>query len=846
MSARLTIGSRPPSLIFRFSRADLWRIPLLAMLYLLIAIVAMKFGTVQGNATVVWPSSGLALFALLAYGRQLWPGILIGAFAAGLWIHDPAWVSLPIAVGNTLDALLAVWLLQRTTFDARLNSLTNYYQLIFQGALAASLPSTLIGPAALAVAGYFVPDQFFQVALHWWMGNSLGIVLIAPVLLIWRQRPDFLQRREQMWEAAMLWGLSIAAGLMVFSGWNPTWLPFKLIVMPFWLGPLVIWSALRFGHHGVSLQLILYFAQSLMGVATGNGLFAHDLVDTGLINFWFFHMIASIFLMTLGVALHERQRAAEQVLAEKTRLRSVIDAIPDLIFFKDSSGTYTGCNQAFTQFMNAPQAAILGKTDLDHLPQESAQRFQEQDRHVLTQNIAQVYEEWIDYTNGTRRMHETVKTPLHNAEGQVIGLVGISRDISARKAAEQERERLYNTISASLNEIYIFDADSLRFQFVNAGALDNLGYTLQEARQLTPLDLNPLLNADDFRQLLAPLFMHERPVEVFETCHKRQDGSVYPVEVHLQLFENGNERYFLAIIQNITPRMEAEQALRLAASVFEHSKQAIIITDADVRIVSVNQAFTNITGFSANEVLGHNPRLLSSGSHDKVFYQAMWASVIDHGSWSGEVWNRRKDGSLYVEWLDICSVRSATGQLINYIGLSHDITDRKAAEENMRHLAQHDFLTGLPNRVLFYDRFEQALASARRNQTRFAVFFLDLNRFKHINDTLGHQFGDDLLKAIAVRLTDTMRATDTICRLGGDEFVILVPEIDDVSQADSLTEKLHQKFRQSCEVNGREIVVSFSIGRATYPENGDSMNDLLQAADLAMYQSKNTAKMEKL
>ncbi len=846
MDTRLKLSALPRRFADQYTRADLWRIPTLAALYLLLAIIAMKFGIVHGNAAILWPATGLTLFALLRHGLQLWPGIFIGAFAAGLWINDPLWVSATIAIGNTLDTVGGVWLLRQTSFNTDLRRLRDYYHLVFCGALAATLPSTLIGPGSLWLAGFITPAQLPGVALHWWMGNALGVVLVTPALLILRQTPEFLRRNEYPWEASVLWLLSFGAGMMVFMGWNPGWLPFKMLMLPFWVAPLMVWTALRFGRHGVSLLLILYFSQSLMGVSLGEGLFAQDMKETGLLNFWSFHIIACIAAMTLGIVLHERRIAADQALAEKTRLRSVIDAVPDLIFFKDIRSVYTGCNKAFEQYFNATESDITGKTDFDFVPGEVARFYRDHDAVVLAQNRRRSNEEWITYADGRKRLHETLKTPLRNAQGEVIGLVGISRDITERKAAEQEHERLYNAIAASLNEIYIFDADNLHFQFVNAGALDNLGYTLEETRRLTPLDLKPFFSLDDFRQLLAPLFMHEKPVQVFETMHRRKNGSLYPVEIHLQLFENGNERYFLAIVQDTTHRLDAEQALRLAASVFEHSKQSILITDADVRIVCVNNAFSEITGFSADEVIGHNPRLLGSGNHDKSFFQAMWASLLNTGSWSGELWNRRKDGSVYVEWMDICSVRAPTGQLTNYIGLSYDITDRKAAEENMRHLAQHDFLTGLPNRVLFYDRFEQVLASAHRNETQFAVFFLDLNRFKEVNDTLGHQFGDALLKAVAIRLTDTMRATDTVCRLGGDEFVILVPEIDNARQAQTLAEILHQKFRQPCVVEGREIAITFSIGYATFPEDGDSMGDLLQAADLAMYRSKNADRIERL
>lgn len=184
--------------------------------------------------------------------------------------------------------------------------------------------------------------------------------------------------------------------------------------------------------------------------------------------------------------------------------------------------------------------------------------------------------------------------------------------------------------------------------------------------------------------------------------------------------------------------------------------------------------------------------------------------------------------------------------MTNYIGLSYDITNRKEVEENIRHLAQHDFLTGLPNRMLFSDRLEQTLAAARRNNTVFAVLFLDLNRFKHINDTLGHKFGDDLLKSVATRLVDSMRATDTICRLGGDEFVILVPELGGESHIGLLLEKLAEAFQTPCRVQEREIIVSFSVGYAIYPQDGNSLESLLEFADTAMYRNKNREKLERL
>lgn len=844
MPSQATVRSRILQRVACYRRKDFAHIVVLAALYLVLAVIAMNFGTVKGNATIIWPSAGLGLFALLRFGTHLWPGIFLGAMSAGLWINDPVAVSFAIASGNTLDAVVGVWLLRLTVFNQKLHNLPDYYRLVMHGGLIATAISSLIGPLALYAAGFFAQDRLTDVALHWWMGNALGVALLTPTLLVCGRSPIFSPRDGSAWEALVLAGLSVSVGLMVFVGWHPDWLSPKVADMPFWVIPCLIWAALRFGRLGVSFLLILFFAQNLFGLLGGQGLFAQDMQESGLINFWCFHMISCIAGMTLGIALHERDHAADEVLAEKLRLRSVIDAIPFPIFLKDPHGVYVVVNKAASTTFGRKESDIVGKTVLDVLPAPQADGVLRQDQKVLSLGIAQFSEEWIHFPDARVELQEIYKTPLRDASGNIIGLVGHTHNITARRAAESERKLLYDTIAASHDEVYIFDASTLRFKFINATALENLDYSLEQSHTLTPLDIAPFFTPDDFRQILAPLFMLEKKVQIFETMHKRRDGSLYPVEIHLQLFESESDRYFLAIVQDISHRLESENALRLAASVFEHSKQAILITDAEARMLSVNQAFTRITGFSEQEAIGQNPRMLSSGTHDKAFYKAMWETVVNTGSWSGEIWNRRKDGDLYVEWLDICTVRNQAGRVINYIGLSHDITDRKAAEENIRHLAQHDLLTGLPNRTLFYDRFEQTLAAARRNQSRFALFFLDLNRFKDVNDTLGHRAGDELLKAVAARLTETMRATDTVCRLGGDEFVILTPEIETIGQAEVLSEKLIEKFSLPCAIQGSSILVSFSIGQALYPEHGESMDTLLEAADRAMYRDKQQAPVE--
>lgn len=419
-----------------------------------------------------------------------------------------------------------------------------------------------------------------------------------------------------------------------------------------------------------------------------------------------------------------------------------------------------------------------------------------------------------------------------------VGGMALAVMVTENRKALKQQNRLHCTIAASLNEIYLFDADSLHFNFVNRGALVNLGYTMDELQAMTPLDLKPEFNLQSFETLINPLKRLELPMVNFETVHKRKDGSLYPVEVHLQLFENEDERYFHAVIMNITDRVAAEQQIKLAAQVFEYSTESIVITDADNRIISANQPYTLITGYKEEELKDKNPSISSSGMHGTSFYKDMWQAINTNGRWQGELWNRRKNGEIYPVWINISVIKDAKGKTLNYIGILSDIAERKAAEVFLKHQAQHYFLTNLPNRVLFHDRFQQLLADAKRNNETFALLSLDLNKFKPVNDSYGHRIGDLLLQEVASRFQSAVRKTDTLSRQGGDEFSILVPKVDSAEHAQVLADKLHTAIEAPFLIEGHRLNITLSIGIAIYPDNGVDEVTLSEHADAAMYRAK--------
>ncbi|HET9652381.1 MAG TPA: EAL domain-containing protein, partial [Usitatibacter sp.] len=278
---------------------------------------------------------------------------------------------------------------------------------------------------------------------------------------------------------------------------------------------------------------------------------------------------------------------------------------------------------------------------------------------------------------------------------------------------------------------------------------------------------------------------------------------------------------------------------RIASDVFDHALEGILVADRDARIVKVNPAFTRTTGYTAEEALGCNPRMLQSGQHDPDFYQAFWTALKTKGEWQGDIWNKRKNGEIYPEWLNISAVRDGNGEIEHYVAIFSDITERKQQEAIITYQAYHDALTGLPNRVLFRDRVDQALAIARRHEVQHvAVMFLDLDRFKFINDSLGHKVGDLLLKEVARRLKDAVRESDTVARLGGDEFTVLLPEIAGIEGAEAVAEKMLEATRQPYRLGDKDLNVTTSIGIAMFPQDGRDADTLMKNADTAMYHVK--------
>jgi diguanylate cyclase (GGDEF)-like protein/PAS domain S-box-containing protein len=292
------------------------------------------------------------------------------------------------------------------------------------------------------------------------------------------------------------------------------------------------------------------------------------------------------------------------------------------------------------------------------------------------------------------------------------------------------------------------------------------------------------------------------------------------------------------VYADITARKEAEEKLRLSATVLQHIADGVMVVDDRGIIVAVNPAFTQITGYSEEEALGKDRSLTRSGRHDEGFHDALWEQLVTNGYWRGEVWSLRKSGEQYLEWLTMTAVRDQSGMTTHYVGVFSDITKVKESQEKLDHLAHHDPLTALPNRLLFHDRLHHAIQRSTRGNEQLALLFIDLDRFKNVNDTLGHHIGDELLQQVAKALSSKLRDGDTLARLGGDEFIVLLEDVDGQYGASQVAEKLVAMFEQPFMVAGHELFVTCSVGVSLFPGDASDLNMLIRNADVAMYQAK--------
>lgn len=410
----------------------------------------------------------------------------------------------------------------------------------------------------------------------------------------------------------------------------------------------------------------------------------------------------------------------------------------------------------------------------------------------------------------------------------------ILEDISVVQFAETKYRAMFelSSIGMALND------KNGKLLEVNQAYLDIVGYTAAEIHKLTFWDLTPK-SYDEQEQLQLKSLKETKRYGPYEKEYIHKDGHLVPVLLNgVSITDSDNETYTWSYIQNISERKKIEEAMKLSRRVFTDTHEGIVITDSDNIIVDVNPSFCRITGYDREEAIGQPIRILNSGQQSPVFFQHMWKELNEMGSWQGEIWNRHKCGEVYAEFLTISTLKDSNENIVNYVGIFSDITQSKSQQQKLSQLAHYDALTGLPNRVLFADRFDLAVAHNNRSGGKLAVCLLDLDDFKPINDKFGHDVGDKLLVEVAERIGSCVRNEDTISRQGGDEFALLFNNIQSYSIFEETIERIHDSLSKPYLIDGHNHVITVSTGITLYPNDVGDIDTLIRHADQAMYQAK--------
>lgn len=545
--------------------------------------------------------------------------------------------------------------------------------------------------------------------------------------------------------------------------------------------------------------------------------------------------------------ISERKKAEAARQSAALYARSLIEASLDPLVTINIDGKITDVNSATEAVTGVNRNVLIGSNFADYFTDPAMAQAGYQ--LVFSQGFV------TDYPLAIRHASGKITDVLYNAslyrdsDGKVLGVFAAARDITERKQIEakliQSESRLRAIIDNEPECIKIVDEHGLLRE------MNPAGLAMIEAESLEQVVGKPVVNliAPEFRQaytqLLQRVFQGEAVRMEYEVVGLK--GSRRWLETHAVPMREADGRIVhLAVTRDISARKQAEQDMRIAAIVFE-SQEGMMVTNSENIILRVNQAFCEITGYSPEEAIGQNPRLLRSNRHDADFYTAMWESVKTTSAWEGEIWNRRKNGEIYPEYLTIKAVKDNQGRVSHYVGTLIDITHRKAAAEEIERLAFYDPLTQLPNRRLLQDRIKPALAGSHRTGRNGALLFIDLDNFKGLNDTLGHDMGDLLLQQVAERLKSCVREDDTVARLGGDEFVVMLEHLSEqgleaASQAEAIANKILTAINRPFQLLDHEYLCTPSIGATLFDGREHSPEELLKHADIAMYQAKSSGR----
>ncbi|WP_051640791.1 GGDEF and EAL domain-containing protein [Thiomicrorhabdus sp. Milos-T2] len=559
---------------------------------------------------------------------------------------------------------------------------------------------------------------------------------------------------------------------------------------------------------------------------------------------------SSTHLIGIHIDLTKIITIQEQLQQQTELTNTYLNNTSAIMLALDVNANVTMLNKKGEETLGVSAASLIGQSwfELSLMPPEIHKNILNTFNDFIHQRIE--LNESIDHElitkNGERRMFTWSNALLKDKNGQVIGTLSSAIDITEHYKLQEKLKKNENLLknAQKLAKIGHYTLDILDEKW-NCSEEVNVMFGLTPSYPKTIKSWLAIIHPDHQKMMKEYLY-HEVICErqafdkEFKIINQLSKKSLW---VHgigtLKLDEQGNPIELFGTIQNISRIKRTEKRITLASKVYKNAHEGIIVTNSQGKIIDVNIAFSNITGFSRKEVLGKNPNLLSSGIHQEEFYNNLWNTLLKNGSWEGEIWNKRKNGEIYPTFIRISTIKNENDEILNFLALFSDITEQKNNELKLKKMTHFDCLTGLPNRTMFTDILTSAISDVDAKKSTLSLAFLDLDGFKQINDTLGHEIGDQVLKIISTRYIQDARDTDIVARIGGDEFVILLKEIDSIEESINIYERFLEATRKPIVIDGHKLQISCSIGISYYPQTlpVDS-GQLIRQADNAMYQAK--------
>jgi len=816
------------------------------LLYVAAAIFVLRYFTYNGVVAIFWPPTGLALAAVLVKGRGCLALVLIAAFVANTIAGIAPGTAVVFTLANTLQAWLGYEALNfRSSSAHTLGHANEYFRIVVRSVILAPVPSAMIGATTLHFAG-LTQQNWLTNFQHWWMGDSLGVLVLTPLLLVWRRVPESWYASRQWVEGILGLVLAVLAGQIVFAGWFAD--VFRDYSHGFVLFVFVSWAAVRFGRHATAVIIGILVLQILYGVLNHSGYFYRSTTGMPLTSIWLYIFILAFVGMALAIFVHERKNS----LCELTRAREYLEQVTEIARV---GGWQMDVVTGAMQFSR--EALRIAEMPLDRQPtmQEAFDALEPQYREAHVQRVQAAIEQGTPWdtefgmvTPSGRKLWVRSQGAAVIENGKTVRLFGTVHDLTDRrekelalKKSDLEFRRLVETAEEG---IWTIDAAG-NTTFVNERMADILGYSPGE---MLGKPFTAFMSAERRGPALQLLQRRNEGIqEVHEFCLQDKGGrevwtlaSTNPIRS-----EDGEVIGALAMITDVTARKRVERELQLSEERYRHLVESAsdgIIVHVGGFIAFANDAALRMVGATSDrEIIGRNALDFVAPDFRQMVIERM-KIVNTPGGRAPAVEEKfvRLDGST----LDV--EVSATGTRFNDANATmvviRDISERKNAEEQIRYLGQHDLLTGLPNRALFADRLTQSISFAAAHKKSFALLFLDLDHFKKINDSHGHQVGDRFLRQVSGRLLECVGPLDTASRQGGDEFSIIIAELEHADEAAFMARKICEALSSPFQVDTLRLNASVSVGIAMYPKDGTHAEELLRNADIAMYHAKGSGR----